>query len=454
MGNLRWRQGRLALWSGIGLLLLFGFLAGYDYYLLNHSPTEYVADSKLLEELQTSQLHEVAPQAASIGDWPQWRGPRRDGVSLETGLLTSWPAEGLRVLWRTPCGEGYSALAIARGRAFTLSREEDHEVILCLDDATGKELWRHAYPAPCKLPYGNGPRSTPTIDDDRVYSVGATGILHCLRAANGEVVWREDLLQAFNADNLIRGTSSSTLVEGDLLLTNPGGPGGNSIVALDKRTGDKIWGALDDPPSYSSPIALTAAGVRQLIFFTGDGLVGLAPVDGTLLWRFPWLTHEGTHIATPIARDNYVFFSSGYQKGGALLKLVPDGQGVRAERVYQTRAMSNHFSTCVLYREHLYGCTEAGFLTCMNFRTGEVTWRVRGYGKGTALAADGHLVVLAETGRKLALIEANPERYTEKGLCRIPEQRCWTVPTLAHGRLYVRLEEEIICFDAASGADR
>lgn len=438
-----------SLWSGAGLLLLFGFLASFDYYMVHNPPSSYHADDALLAELQSVKLEEKPRHESAAGDWPQWRGPRRDGVSLETGLLTDWPAEGLPVVWRTPCGEGYSCVVVSGTRAFTLWKEKDEEVVVCLDAATGEELWRLTYPAAGKIPYGSAPRSTPTIDGDRIYTVSAAGLLHCLNATTGEVVWQKDLLQEFGAENVNWGTSFSPLVEGDLLLTQPGGPAGQSIAALNKHTGATVWSALDDTASYSSPIAVTMAGVRQLVFFTGEALVGLAPDDGTLYWRYPWPTHDRINVATPIAHGNYLFLSSGYQKGCALLKVLRDGDGLRVDCVYQTQAMCNHFSTCVLYDEHLYGFTDPGVLACMSFRSGAIQWRERGYGRGSLIAAAGHLIVLDERGGQLALVEATPQGHHRKGVCPIPERRCWTAPTLAHGRLYLRTEVEIICFDVA-----
>jgi outer membrane protein assembly factor BamB len=442
------RHGRLFLWSAVGLLQLFGFLVGYELYTLHNPPSTYIADERLLDELKDRRLGEGSPAGAPLGEWPQWRGPRRDGVSPETGLLKSWPREGPRVLWRTPCGEGYSALAVASGRAYTLYRDDrEQEGVVCWDAVTGQERWRLDYPCPCKLPWGSGPRSTPTVAGDHIYTVGATGLLHCLKAATGEVVWRKDLLNEFRASNLEWGVSFSPLLEGDLLLTNPGGPDGHSIVALDRHTGAKVWAALDDRAGFSSPLAVTAAGVRQLIFFTGDGLVSVSPDRGKLYWRYPWETHRGLNVATPIALDDYLFISSGYNRGCALLKVEKDGTGgLKVERVYETTAMCNHFSSCVLYQEHLYGFTDPGLLTCMQFRSGQVLWQKRGFRNGSVCVADGHLLILGEEGQ-LALAEATPEGYRQAAACRISRARCWTTPVLAGGRLYLRTAEEVVCLD-------
>lgn len=445
------RRGRIALWSGCCLLLVFGSLSIYDWYLVHYPPDVYAENSSLINELKAAPLDNTPPAKSMDEDWPQWRGPRRDGISLATAR-TRWPEDGLRVLWRAPCGEGYSGVAVSRGQAFTLWREGEDEVIGCWDAVTGEPRWRRSYPVPCSLPYGKGPRSTPTVDDDRLYTVGATGVLHCLRAATGETLWRKDLLQEYKADNLLYGTSFSPLIEGNLLLTNPGGPNGQSIVAFDKHSGSEVWSSLDDKAGYSSPIAVTAAGVRQLIFFTGVALVSLAPADGKLYWRFDWDTFGGNNVATPIVHGDYVFISSGYQRGCALVKIVASKEGPRVERVYETRKMCNHFSTCILHRGYLYGFTDPNMLVCMELSTGEIRWRERGFGKGTVLGVGAQLLVLDENGTKLVLVEAKPDKYQQIALCRLAGEKCWSVPSLAQRQLYLRTTStdspnEIICFE-------
>ena len=356
-----------------------------------------------------------------------------------------WPKDGPRVLWRVPCGAGYSGLSVAAGRLYTVLQDGDHEAVLCLDAESGKEHWRFRYPTHFTNNVGDGPRSTPAIDGGRVYAVGATGVFHCLDTATGSVHWRHDLLEEFAAPNVTWGVSFSPLVEGDLVYTNPGGRSGGSLAAFDKTSGKLAWKALDDPAGYSSPVATTLAGVRQIVFCTARRLVGVGPDDGRLLWEFPWQTNHDANIATPICRGDYVFISSGYGRGCGLVKVEAAGGGLRALRVYEHTRMSNHFATSVLYGEHLYGFHEA-LLTCLDFRTGQVAWRERGFEKGSLLVADGHLIVLGEQG-KLAVAPASPAGYKEKASVQVSKLRCWVVPTLANGRLYVRDEQQIVCLD-------
>jgi outer membrane protein assembly factor BamB len=447
------RPGRIYPWAGVGLLLLFGSLTAYDLSNRYFPLQRVVSNPELVEELGEAKHVPEAPAAAEPGEWPQWRGPRRDGVSTETGLFTSWPKEGPRVLWRVHCSEGFSSLAVAGGRAYTLLRQDPvHEAVVCWDAATGLELWRFPYSSEYHHSYGSGPRSTPTVQGGHVYTVGATGIFLCLEAATGKEVWRHDLLREFQAPLPEWGVSFSPLVEGDLVFTSPGGPGGNSLAAFAKKSGALVWKTRDDPAGYSSPIAVTAAGVRQVIFLTGTSLVSVSPAEGRLYWCYPWKTDYHANVATPIffraglgnQIGDYLFISSDYGKGCALLKVLVDARGLpRVAKVYETNRMRNKFSSSVLYREHLYGFDEE-YLVCLEIRTGNVAWKQRGFRRGSLLVADGLLIILGENG-KLALADATPEGYREKAAWSFAEQKCWTAPVLAGGRLYLRDEKQVVC---------
>jgi hypothetical protein len=436
-----------------GLVLVFAALMAYHIWTRDN----FESNADPMHKLQTAALPDAQPRAAN--DWPQWRGPDRDGVSAETGLLTRWPEDGPEVLWRTKCGVGFSGVSVAGGRAYTLMQYkeggEDREAVVSWDANTkgeGKELWRYSYPCQFNNDQGPGPRSTPTLDGDYVYAVGATGMLHCLKAntdkKDGELVWQHDLQKEFEARNPGWGVSFSPLVEGDLLLTTPGGRNGASVVAFHKRSGKVAWKALDDAVSYSSPIALTAAGKRQVLFFLASGLVSLDPETGQEYWRFPWKTSFDCNIATPIVVGNYVFISSGYAKGCALLEVVAEKGKPQVRLVYQGNRMCNHFASSVYYKEHLFGFNEST-LICMEFRTGRVCWKEWGFKKGSLLVADGHLIILGEYG-KLALARATPDGYREEAAHDFrTARRCWTVPYLADGKLFVRIpegdEQQMLC---------
>ncbi|HZY88996.1 MAG TPA: PQQ-binding-like beta-propeller repeat protein, partial [Gemmataceae bacterium] len=409
------RRGIGALgWVVVALLVLFGAQVVYQKFYANHP--RFTPDEGLIAELAAAEIEEDPPPSAA--DWPQWRGLRRDGVAHEPDLLTAWPRSGPPKVWEIPGGEGYSSFAVAVGRAYSMLQQNDRQAVVCWNAEDGQELWR----TPIDAAYTNknkqygGPRSTPTLDGDRLYAVSAGGHFACLAADGGHVLWKHDLLAEFQATNLEWGVAGSPLVDGDLVFVNPGGPNGHSVAAFHKADGRLAWKALDDPAGYSSPVALTAGGVRQVVFFTGAGAVGLAAADGKLLWRFPWLTDYGVNAATPLtfkARKgdeemDYVFISSGYNKGCALVKIEGDGKlGFQARRVYEGNQMCNHFASPVRYRDHFYGLNEAK-LTCMDVRTGQVKWERSGFQKGSLLRVDGYLLVLGEYG-KLALMEATPE---------------------------------------------
>jgi outer membrane protein assembly factor BamB len=369
-------------------------------------------------------------------------------------LLKQWPPEGPRRLWQADLGGGFSSVAVAGGRVFTQTRERDQEVVLCLDTATGKEIWRHRYAAD----YGaspsftgggrpqsrTGPRATPVVEGDRVYTLGATGILLCLEAPTGKRIWQQDLCAISGRNVPSHGFSGSPLVIGDRIYVNPGGSNGKSLAALAKQDGSVVWQSLDDSIGYSTPLWVEAGERSQVIFLTGIGAVGVAPKDGKLLWRYPWKTQYDLNIATPIYADGKVFISSNYGSGGALFRPAEQGE---PETIWKKLTMQNHFSTSVLHEGHLYGFSETR-LRCVDFQTGEVKWDQIGLGRGSLLIADGHLVALGEYGQ-LVLAAATPTEYREVSRCQIfpAETLTWTVPVLSGGRLYLRHENGLVALD-------
>lgn len=382
------------------------------------------------------------------GDWPQYRGPARDGISAQTGLLREWPAGGPKVLWKVPLGEGYSGISVSDGRLYTMFSKEGAEYVGCFDPATGKEIWKTRTDANRSDEMGDGPRSTPTVDDRMVYALGANGMLIAVKSAGGEKVWQKDLKAEFGARVPHWGVASSPLVEGDLLIMDAGGPG-KSVVALDKRTGETRWTAHDDRPGYSAPLAVTIHGVRQVLSFAGTSLVSVAPGDGRVLWSVPWKTSYDVNAAMPVfIPPDKVFISSGYDVGAAVYQVTKDGGGkLEVAEVWKSRIMKNHFNSSIHYGGHIYGFDDAT-LKCIDAQTGEERWRQRGFNKGSLLLADGHLIVFGEAGQ-LALVEATPEAYREKAKAQILEGRTWTMPALAGGRLYLRNQKEMVALEVA-----
>ena len=378
------------------------------------------------------------------GDWPQWRGPNRDGISKETGLLKQWPADGPPLAWKTKgAGRGYSSLAVVNGRLFTMGLRGDSEFVIAFDVATGKEAWATRHGGAFHNDRGDGPRGTPTVDGESLYALGGNGDLSCLDARTGRVVWTMNVLQKFGGSNPNWGISESPLVVGEKVLVNAGGPGA-SIVALNKKDGSLIWKSQSDPAGYSSGIPVQIGNTTQVVFFTHERALGLDLKDGKLMWEYPRVANDVANVATPVVRGNRVFISSDYGTGAGLVEIKADG---KAQEVYFTKDMRNHHSSSILIGDHLYGFS-SGILTAMRFDTGEVAWRDRSVGKGSLVYADGNLYALSENG-VVGLIEATPAGYREKGRFRIPQDSLptWTHPVIAGGRLYLRDQDTIYAFD-------
>jgi outer membrane protein assembly factor BamB len=381
-------------------------------------------------------------QTAAI--WPQWRGPNRDGISKETGLLKQWPAEGPPLVWKAGgAGRGYSSFSISDGKLFTMGLRGDREFVIAFDVATGKEAWATPNGSAFRNDRGDGPRGTPTIDGDRLYALGGNGQLSALEVKTGKIVWTKNVLKEFGGSNITWGISESPLVLGNKVLVNPGGPNA-SIVALNKTDGSVIWKSQSDRAGYSSAIPVEINGATQVVFFTSERAVGLDAKDGRLLWEYARPANNVANVATPIVRANRVFISSDYGTGGGVVEIKPDN---KAQEIWFTKDMRNHHSSSVLIGDYLYGFSSA-ILTAIQFDTGEIAWRDRSVGKGSLVYADGNLYCFSENG-VVGLVEATPAGYKEKGRFRIPQDSLptWTHPVVAGGRLYLRDQDTIYAFD-------
>ncbi|MEM7350421.1 MAG: PQQ-binding-like beta-propeller repeat protein [Acidobacteriota bacterium] len=381
---------------------------------------------------------------SATDDWPGFRGPNRDGISTETGLLTAWPDGGPQQLWKVSVGGGFSGLTAASGKLFTLFSHGGRELVAALDAGSGKVLWRYDLDQERRDRFGNGPRSTPTVEGGMVYAVSALGQLVALKADKGEKVWGHDLRRTFGARIPEWGVSASPVVEGDLLLFDVGGKPGHSIVAFDKRTGEVAWSAETDIPGYALPISFSVGGVRQTVFFTGSNVVAVDPASGKTLWKKAWKTAYDVNAAAPlfIAPDK-LFVSSGYDTGATLFRIAAAGGKASATEVWKTRGMKNQFSSSIYHNGYIYGFDNKNF-KCIDAATGEDKWRKGGLGHGSLFYADGHLVVLSEGG-ELLLVKATPKAYTEVASSQVAEGKHWTVPTLYDGKLYVRNEQDLYC---------
>lgn len=379
--------------------------------------------------------------------WTDFRGPLRDGVYRERPIRTDWPKDGLKPIWREPIGGGYASFSIARGRAFTIEQRGPQEVVTAYEVATGRELWTSGWAGAFReMMGGDGPRSTPTWSDGRVYAQGAQGELRCLDEATGRTIWRTNMLEDAGAANLQWGMAASPLVVDRTVVVLPGGGGGQSVVAYDRESGTRAWAALDDKAAYSSPMLVTLGGVRQLLVFTASRLAGLTPDRGDVLWSFPWTTQFDVNASQPLViGDNRVFVSTGYGTGAALVEVANSGGNWSVRDVWRTNRMKNQFTSTVYHEGYLYGLDEA-ILACLDAATGELKWKGGRYGYGQLMLASGHLVIVGEQG-DLALVRATPERHDE--IARIPvlDGKTWSHPAIADGYLLIRNVNEMAAFD-------
>ncbi len=402
---------------------------------------------ELAMELETS-LTEDPEAEAFRPEWPDFRGPYRDGVIRESGIRRDWPSLGLPRLWEQPIGGGYASFVVAGGVAFTIEQRRQQEVVTAYELDTGRELWAHAWDAEFREAMGgDGPRATPTWHDGRLYALGATGLLACLDAASGEEIWSLNVLQDNGAGNLPWGMAASPLIVEEKVIVLPGGPAGRSVVAYDRMTGDRIWSALDDRQAYVSPMLVTLAGQRQILVVSSTRAMGLDPADGRLLWDFPWPTQHGINISQPIVLDeNRLFLSAGYGHGAAAVEVSGSREdGFQARELWSNLSMKNKFNSSVLHEGFVYGLDE-GILACVDPETGERKWKGGRYGYGQILLADDRVIILTETG-DLVLVEATPEAHREVARFSAISGKTWNYPAVADGRLLVRNAIQMASFD-------
>jgi outer membrane protein assembly factor BamB len=381
--------------------------------------------------------------------WTNFRGPNRDGRYEEMEVLTSWPAQGLRPLWKQPVGLGYASFVIADRRAYTIEQRRGKEVVAAYDVETGRELWTQSWTAEFTEETGDGPRATPTWDDGRLYALGATGEFRCLDAKTGAVIWGKNILSDNKAANLPWAMAASPLIVDDKVIVQPGGSAGNSVVAYNKLTGALIWKVLNDRQAYVSPMLVTLAGRRQIVTVSASEVVGLVPEDGSLLWSYPWATEMGINVSQPIIVDkNRFFISSGYGKGAALVEVSGSGKSFTARAVWENVNMKNKFNSSVLHQGYVYGLDE-GILTCVDVNTGARKWKGGRYGYGQVLLASGHLIVMTDAG-ELVLVRATPDQLSEVARFSALEGKTWNYPAMSNGLLFVRNGTEMAAYNIAA----
>ena len=380
--------------------------------------------------------------------WTSFRGTNRDGRYVERAVKTAWPAEGPPLLWKQPVGGGYASFSIADGVAYTIEQRRGQEVVAAYRVTTGRELWTNKWNAEFNPgdSTGNGPRATPTWDEGRVYALGGTGEFRCLDAKTGRVIWSKNILSDNGASNLQWGMAASPLVVDDKVVVLAGGPGNKSVVAYNKLTGERVWGSMSDPASYTSPMLVNLAGRRQILVVTGKSVAGLDPNDGAVLWSHPWPTSMGINASQPIVVNaNRFFISAGYSHGASLIEIANAGGGFAARTVWENSLMKNKFNSSVLHEGHIYGLDE-GRLKCLDVQTGERKWQGPSYGYGQVILASGHLIITTEEG-EVVLVRATPEAHTEVARFKAFDAQTWNVPAIADGRLLVRNAKEMACYN-------
>jgi outer membrane protein assembly factor BamB len=401
-------------------------------------------------------------------NWPQWRGPERNGISNETGLLKEWPAEGPKLLWqREDIGEGYSTPSIVGNRIYVLSNQGlDNEFVQALNVDDGEQVWAQRIGIvgnPDQQPPYPGARSTPTIDGNLLYALGSDGDLVCLELRTGKIVWQKHLRRDFGGKYGDWAYAESPLVDGDVLVCTPGGEDA-TLVALNKRNGDVIWKSQvpsdeegGQEAGYASAIVVNAAGVKQYVQFLQKGLVGVDANTGKFLWQYERTGQSPANIPTPVAQGDLVYSSSG-RGGGALIRIVPKDGAVGIEEVYFDRKLPTAIGGSILLGDYHYG-TSGETTVCAEFKTGKIVWsQPRELAPASLCYADGNFYFHAERDGQVGLVAATPEGYQERGRFTPPNvpdhgnRKAWAYPVVANGRLYIRDWNRLWCYDVSARA--
>lgn len=393
-----------------------------------------------------------APSA--LADWPQWGGPTRDFRVAVSGLSTDWPEGGPEQRWRRDLGDGYSSIAVSGNTLFTMYAKEGQECAIALKAADGSTVWEHCYdvdlPRGLDTSFGKGPRSTPLVTDNHVYTVGITGKLHCLKRKTGKVVWFHDFMKEYDAAPPRWGYAASPLLyEGKIIL--PVGGEGHGVMAFHPDDGKVVWSAQDFPVAYSSPIVIDVDGQDQLVVFMADRIAGLDPNDGNQFWSHPHRTSYDVNASTPLwGDDNILFVSSAYGTGSRALKLARQGDKTTVKELWTSRKMKIHFGSAIRIGDLVYGSIGDNgpvFFGAINIKTGEMAFRQRGgLAKAQLLFADGKLVLMDENGY-LAIANPTPDALELLTKAKILDRIAWTPPTMVGKTLYVRDKKSIAALE-------
>jgi outer membrane protein assembly factor BamB len=377
---------------------------------------------------------------ATGGDWPRWRGPHLNGISTETNWVAEFSADGPKVLWKARVGMGFASVSVADGRAFTTGNQSDRDTVYALDAESGKVLWQHTYNAPLDPKYYEGGTSaTPTVDGGLVYTLSKRGVVHCLEAATGTVRWTKNIAEAIGARMPTWGHAGSVLIDGARAVVNIGTHG----AALDKTTGQVIWQTGKGESGYSTPLPYDHRGTKAYLIFAAKEVVAVRADTGAKIWSHPWETSYDVNAADPVVvAPGRIFIASGYNRGGALL----DVSGDRPKVVWENKNIRSHFNPAILHGGHLYaidGDVGKAQLRCVDAATGAPVWTFKDPNHGAIAVADGRLIIISEKGELITGV-AKPENFQPVARAQVSGGKFWTVPVLAHGRLYVRNSEGLV----------
>jgi len=404
-------------------------------------------------QTQSNKLeNSAAALTVAADDWPQFRGPRRDGVADAARFRRDWDERPPELIWRHPVGQGWSSFAIVGEWAFTQEQRDDEEVVVCYRADTGRQVWVHADAQRFRSGLGgDGPRGTPTVHASRVYTLGATGKLNCLEALSGTLLWSRDVLADARADNLEWGLAGSPLIDQGRVIVTPGGGNGKSVLAYAVEDGRLVWSRGDHPASYSALRREILAGKPQLLLFDGQGLAGLDPASGAEFWRKPWQNQPRVNVAQPIIHEGQVLISSGYGLGSALLDVSRVNKDRVPATVWNARNRFKMKFNDAVYRDGaVYGLDE-GILSCLDAATGRRLWKRGRFGYGQLLLAGDTLIVMGESG-VVALVAADRRKFRELARFQALDDVTWNHPVLHRGRLFVRNSAEAACYDVSLAA--
>jgi outer membrane protein assembly factor BamB len=466
---LRWPARRIGLWVTVGLCWIYPTMLRLDgatsdvkvtvNYRWVPTPEErFLADPTAQTKAGSQSMHEVALTVAQPGDWPGFRGLERDGRRPGVEITTDWKEHPPRLVWRHRVGPGWGSFSVVGKRIFTQEQHGAMEAVVCYDADTGKEIWTHEdkerfYESVA----GPGPRGTPTFHDGKLYTLGATGRLNCLDAHTGQTQWSKNIVDDSSAKTQHWGFTASPVVSQGIVTVFAGGPSGKSVLGYQATTGDLAWARGEGENSYSSTQLARLRGVEQILMATDAGLTSFDPVTGNILWNYHKTNAtgerppaNGSPIAQPaVLNDSEVLF--GTTEGTSRLLISHEGNEWSTKEVWHSMAIKPYFNDMVIYKGHIYGFDGSSVIlfTCINLEDGKMKWKERGYGGGQVLLIQdqGLLVILTEKN-EVALVEASPEKRKE--LCRVPLLqgiKSWSHPVVAHGKLFIRNDEEAACYD-------